>query len=415
MSALTPTSPVSTSSAPATTLPSPVSTSLLPAPASNSPSPVSTSPLPAPATTSPIPVPVNTLPAPVNTLPAPATVSLAPTSHVPTSHVSPAYSSDSDSSYILPPPLSDSSVIMPPPLSDSSSVSDIFSPSQPIITKQTNIDKPYEDTPESIKSEIKEDEEIDKVINLFYKLKAKYDDNRKKYITKILNNKTLSTRDKKQQIAKYKSKCINCRELGGTIFTRTDTEMKAVCGNTSSPCTLNIHIKYYPYLDLSNIISTEETDITKEKENIIKLKMDYLCKYIEEIEDYVFENQKRKLEEDYTNYHTYLNELRNIENNKITKEKLLNQNENIQYFISQIKDIIKDDNNSNKYKEVVKIYETQLKPLLDDNLYTKYKKNAIEYNNSDNTYNLIQKKILYTDTFVEYDVPEVISNISNVR
>ena len=143
--------------------------------------------------------------------------------------------------------------------------------------------------------------------------------------------------------------------------------------------------------------------------------MDYLCKYIEEIEDYVFENQKRKLEEDYTNYHTYLNELRNIENNKITKEKLLNQNENIQYFISQIKDIIKDDNNSNKYKEVVKIYETQLKPLLDDNLYTKYKKNAIEYNNSDNTYNLIQKKILYTDTFVEYDVPEVISNISNVR
>ena len=100
-------------------------------------------------------------------------------------------------------------------------------------------------------------------LNNYYKLKAMYENSFDKEKTNIINNNSLSWKEKKIEFKNYKPKCINCKRPVGTIFSRTYDEkefsrvLKAVCGDIQDPCSLNItlNIGYYDFIQ--NIIKTQ--------------------------------------------------------------------------------------------------------------------------------------------------------------
>ena len=88
-------------------------------------------------------------------------------------------------------------------------------------------------------------------INKFYQLKGKYDEIVRRKKQKIINNDSLSKREKKRLWESEKIKCINCRKPVGTFFSVKNRRLLAQCGAvkyTSLPegtkaCKLNIDIE----------------------------------------------------------------------------------------------------------------------------------------------------------------------------
>ena len=87
------------------------------------------------------------------------------------------------------------------------------------------------------------DEKYLEALKNYYELKKVYE---KQYYQKKLNiikQTNLSTKEKKQKFQEMKKLCINCKKEGGTIFTNKNNTLKALCGNESNPCKLNIELQ----------------------------------------------------------------------------------------------------------------------------------------------------------------------------
>ena len=99
---------------------------------------------------------------------------------------------------------------------------------------------------------------VKEALNEYFKLKLKYEDEITKEKKKLINNISLSKKEKRTEFLKFKPKCINCKKPGGTIFQTvffqsTDTEdsnreYRARCGIVADPC--NLDIKGYVCNDL---------------------------------------------------------------------------------------------------------------------------------------------------------------------
>jgi len=85
----------------------------------------------------------------------------------------------------------------------------------------------------------------------YYELKKKYDDYKKKILT--------SYKVKSKPNITYK--CINCKQIGGTIFENKKDYFKVICGNTSSPCDLNINITKCKVTNIKDRIYEIQNDI----------------------------------------------------------------------------------------------------------------------------------------------------------
>ena len=89
-------------------------------------------------------------------------------------------------------------------------------------------------------------------INKYYQLKGQYDEIKRRKKQKIINNDSLSKREKKRLWDSEKIKCINCKKPVGTFFSVKNRRLLAQCGATFSknrsdpnikPCKLNIDIQ----------------------------------------------------------------------------------------------------------------------------------------------------------------------------
>ena len=127
---------------------------------------------------------------------------------------------------------------------------------------------------ENKKNENKKNEIIESpesALNEYFKLKNTYEVEIMKNKKKIMNNSTLSNKEKRQEYLKLKPKCINCKRPGGTIFSvklfsdesknrKTDyREFRSRCGIISNPCNLNITIQTGLYNFLPDVIKQYET------------------------------------------------------------------------------------------------------------------------------------------------------------
>jgi hypothetical protein len=130
----------------------------------------------------------------------------------------------------------------------------------------------------------------------YYKLKNNYDAIKQKKINELAGTYGKDYDQKKQNFAKLKLKCINCKQDGGTIFTETPELLRATCGNTFSPCKLDLSIERKKFAQISEKLLTTHKNLEKYKKNIITTKLDFLFNYIEEEKAVeLFETLKQQL------------------------------------------------------------------------------------------------------------------------
>jgi len=188
-------------------------------------------------------------------------------------------------------------------------------------------------------------------INKFYQLKGKYDEIIRRKKQKIINNDTLSMREKKRLWDSEKIKCINCKQPVGTFFSVKNRRLLAQCGAMFSknqidpnvkPCKLNIDIQLATVTTMQETIKQFGEYKEKDKEEIIKTKLDLLFNFTSEEEAIKeFENKRDEFDEDVNTYNKYLELFIEVHNSVEKREKikdLLKRKENL---IKEIKDILK--------------------------------------------------------------------------
>ena len=267
-------------------------------------------------------------------------------------------------------------------------------------------------------------ESPESALNEYYKLKNKYEGEIMKSKKIIMNDSSLSDKEKRQKYQQLKPKCIFCKRPGGTIFSTKYykneddeyRELRARCGIISDPCNLNITIKIGIYAYLPGIITKFEDEIKESKKNIIDSKNQLLFGYItteSAIENF---NDEKELVDTFTSIleeylNTYIKITDNAEKNIELKESL----EQSYILIEEIKQSMRLYNqteNSQYVKDSVDIYITKLQPLLRKIMALKYKQSFVYYNIDKNTYHLIQNKTTiksmeyssFVDKVIDYNV-----------
>lgn len=283
----------------------------------------------------------------------------------------------------------------------------------------------------------KEKKDFNDAVFLFYKLKGQYEYHIELYKKIILKNKELSWREKRRMYKREKPKCINCNRRVGSIFSITrnpyteknknndndddninkdefsDARMlKAYCGDRLNPCPLNIEIATNLF-NIKKYLNEEEVNLTNNKTEIIKYKNDLLFGYLNE-NDVLnkFEKLKEKIKSETSNYEFLLNEYNEIVDNKEKINVITENTKEIYTLIEKIRVTIskyENTDNIDYVNDAVTIYINELLPKIRDNNELKYKVNYVDFNEYDNTYNLIQ--LPYTREDMEASLDNKVINL----
>ena len=269
-------------------------------------------------------------------------------------------------------------------------------------------------------NEFVENESVENNINEYYRLKSKYNNDNEKNKKKILNNKMLSIKEKKAEFKQLKPKCVNCGKPGGTTFASIISkesdggkfrELRAFC-NAVEPCGLSINIAVGNFENISSVLKTIDDEIYNAKNEIINDKNRLLFglttteKVLEN-----FDLQKDSIR-DYTNLlENYLQIYIKITDDPERKEKLNSELEKSYLHIQSIKDALYRFNETNGIefvKSAVEIYQNQLRPVLNEVLKLKYRENTVVFDESDNSYHLIQRNYSIKDLEINNDKYETV-------
>jgi hypothetical protein len=248
--------------------------------------------------------------------------------------------------------------------------------------------------------------DIKEALNEYFKLKLKYEGLIMANKKKIMNNITLSNKEKRSEFLKLKPKCINCKRPGGTIFKTTffediekaDTyrEHSATCGIIADPCNLNIKIQIGKVELLPELLNYMEKDIKEYKNEIIDHKNKLLFGYLTTDEALKkFDDLKDNITTYTSLYEQYLEHYNKIVDNEDKKEEINESITETYIQIDQIKECIKKMNETNNVqyaRDAVNIYNTTLLPLLSKIRNLKYNESMVYHNDDTNTYNLIQNR-----------------------
>jgi hypothetical protein len=253
---------------------------------------------------------------------------------------------------------------------------------------------------------------LNEAINNYYKLKESYETKINQNKSKIINNPQLTKKEKEQKFKNLKKLCINCKQEGGSIFTNKDGILKVKCGNTTKPCKLDIEIEKGKYKPADNLISELLIEINKFKEDIIKIKLDYLFGYISEGDALgkfnVFKEELGKKDDLYKKVEIfYINVADNPE-----KEELLKAAEGQLFLtIKKIKDyceIFKSTENKTLLKTVTESYISDIIPLNKSINDLKYLAKYLEIH--EEKYYLIEKKTTLESLQFTLEEGKILSN-----
>jgi hypothetical protein len=260
---------------------------------------------------------------------------------------------------------------------------------------------------------------IEDVMNEYYKLKEKFENEMTTYKKKIINNNNLSNREKRSEFLKLMPKCVNCKRPSkkGTIFSITyhpaDDKIpehrvfKAICGNLADPCNLHIELNIGIQRPIDEELNIVTNEIKESKKSIINVKNKLLFGLIttETAIEY-FDDNKKYINELTVFYENYLDLLNKAIDNPDEKAELDEALVQSYKSINDIKDCIKKMNNNNDVqfaKEAATIYHRNLQPLLNKIRHLKYRVNEV-FNDDDDNCRLIQQKYIVDDIIgSEYD------------
>ena len=252
----------------------------------------------------------------------------------------------------------------------------------------------------------------------YYSLKNKYEryiDNAKKTLFSPVDSDgkkiKLTLDEKKKLLSKQKFKCINCKQLGGTIFENKNNKLKVLCGNTTKPCSLNIEIDKGNLSYIPDNLHSLDDKIKYLKSSISFLKLDYLFNYINEEESVSkFNIIKDELNNLYNEYNKtlelYFFVTNNNENNDNIKSKQIEQYNHIERFkelsnkYNHTKDII-------YLKEAIELYITKIS-VMDKVIFDlKNKSNYIDVINYLDNDNLIIDENVKILNQLKYTIDEL--------
>ncbi len=230
-------------------------------------------------------------------------------------------------------------------------------------------------------------------LKTYYNLKKIYTKTKETMINKLINSND-SIEAKKKLFSKQKFKCINCGQIGGTIFFENNKILRATCGNTTKPCDLNLEIiKMNPVL-ITNELKNTNISLINKKKLIITTKLNFLFNYIEEEKAVeLFENYKSELNTLQEKYNDLFSLYTSIISNPDTEELLNQKIIEIDSLVNDFKEFIKlfkETRETGYLKDAQFLYTSKIKSLDEYITTLKYKYNSIETNNT-NKY-LIQNK-----------------------
>jgi hypothetical protein len=266
---------------------------------------------------------------------------------------------------------------------------------------------------------------VKEVLNEYFKLKDQFENQNNVHKKRIMNNQTLSKKEKRAEFLKLMPKCVNCKRPSrkGTIFSITYHSgddiysnyriFKAICGNLADPCNLNIEFNIGNNSHNDEFIKNISTEIKEVKNKIIDDKNKLLFGLLTTetaLENFEFNKE-------YIEILTSIYE-RNLDiwntDMENTSKKIELDELTLKYYenINAIKDCIKKMNemNDSQYAvDAVNIYHNILQPILNKIRQLKYKENIV-YNDDDNkTCNLIQRKYTIEDLSVSFYNDKIIS------
>ena len=248
-------------------------------------------------------------------------------------------------------------------------------------------------------------------LNEFFKLKNKFENDVNAFKKKIINNSTLSKKEKRTEFLRLKPKCVNCHRPSkkGTIFSivyNPETEkmsayrkITASCGDLVDPCNLDIEIHLGDTEPLDKLMHNIREEIKLHKNKIIDDKNKLLFGLItteKALENFDF--NKSYINDLTSIYEMYLSEWNKIVDNPDKQIELDDALAMSYENINKIKDCIKKMNANDDRQfavDAANIYNKTLKPLLDKIRHLKYSENLVYQDEYDNKCKLIQRS--YTD------------------
>jgi len=248
--------------------------------------------------------------------------------------------------------------------------------------------------------------DVKEALNEYFKLKLKYEKKIQNNKKDIINQETLSNREKRSNYLKLKPKCINCGRPGGTKFENTyfpsddkdssHRQYSATCGIIADPCGLNIKIKVGNVDLLPGLLDEIQTSIKMLKDEVIDDKNKLLFGYLS-TEDVLnkFDDLKEHINVYTSLYEQYLEKYNELVDNPQKKSELDESITESFYKIDEIKECIKKMNETNNVQyatDAVSIYTTTLQPLLRKIQTLKYNENVVWNNPYTKTCNLMQNR-----------------------
>ena len=226
------------------------------------------------------------------------------------------------------------------------------------------------------------------VLDNYYNLKNQYDTEYKNKRTNIIKKHKKDYSKIKKDIKNIKRYCINCKKLGGTLFSNNDGVLTAQCSVEDNPCNLDIRISKGSIIDIDDFYHQTMDDIEIDKINIISTKLDLLFG----LEN---ENITFKLFDDYkTDYKNNLKIIKEIENFNTQKNSVEIKRKNSK----QDKDIVENI----EKKIFLKSKHSELQ-----NLIKKYRDSIYNYKKEN-------KQSFLRDALLKYN-NEILPLINNIR
>ena len=243
-------------------------------------------------------------------------------------------------------------------------------------------------------------EEVNNILDSFYKYKSIYENNCSKERKKIFSNNALSKKDKKTKIKQLKYKCVSCKRNVNTIININKHALKMSCGDTAKPCKLNINIQRGQCENIETEIDNVTKTLESVKNDIVKNKTLFLYNLINE-EDAIkkFNILEKEYNETNSLYYTLLDNLNMILNIDEKTQKIKNLEVDIYNNIELIKENLnkyKKTNNSQLLKDNIEILISAIMPTTTKINNEKYQCNTIESENINNEefYHLNQQEII---------------------
>ena len=277
----------------------------------------------------------------------------------------------------------------------------------------------------------KNSEAVQAAVIRYYKLKGDYDAKYKNSKNKITKS-GLSLSEIKKKLKSMKMKCINCKQNGGTIFTNKDGILTAKCGNTESPCALDIQIKRGKWMLLTKAADLSEEDIEISKENIIDLKLDLLFGLRTE------EQIASEFDESKSDYKSLVKQLdmingviesentikvgaptkdedsvRNIPIKEYLNIKKRQLKQLVTRFKSLVKEYMEEDEvlaKQDLMEQAINIYTEQIFPIMTNMRESKYAITMMDKTEDRGMFIMKQVKTLLQNIDFEYEFGEIISD-----